>query len=265
MRKWLAVISLAVLGGCSVVPFPLPGSAPDTVSSEMGDTSRNALDWAGSYQALMPCADCEGILTTLTLAEDGNYQIKRLYLGEDDLLFDTSGRFTWSTDGRSISLDVGDAPDQYLVQENRLVQLDLDGNRVSGPLAEYYILYKVAEPDPLLTPVSFPLQGTRWELSALHGSDVSLDPAQQPWLLLGRDGNVTGFAGCNSFSGRYTQDGLRLRFTDLASTLRACVDPAMNDDLLEVLNNVDNFTRSSNTLSLNRARMAPLANFSTLR
>jgi copper homeostasis protein (lipoprotein) len=258
MSRWLIIVlGVAALAGCAWVPYPLPGSE----RSVDGHTSRNALDWAGTYQALLPCADCEGILATLTLAENGSYELKRLYVGSDSSLFDSRGLFSWSDDGRRIQLDIGDAPSIYVVQENRLQQLDMEGAPVSGALAERYFLYKVEDPDPLITPVSFPLYDTRWELSTLRGQELPAELQEKPWLILKRDGSVSGFAGCNSFTGRYTNEGLRLQFDGLASTLRACLEPARNDALLEVLRMVDNYSRSSNTLSLNRARMAPLAQF----
>lgn len=257
MARLLMLVCAAVLSGCRFIPYELPG-APAPVDAHV---SRSSLDWAGTYQALMPCADCAAILTTLVLAEDGNYELKRLFVGEDGALFDDRGRFSWSEDGRRITLDIGDAPTDYLVQENRLVQLDLSGERITGELADRHILHKVTDPDPLITPVSFPLFDTRWELLTLRGEDLPRTLQEKPWLELRRDGTVAGFAGCNAFSGTYTLEGRQLRFNDMAATLRGCLDPAMNDTLLEVLQEVDNFTRSSNTLSLNRARMAPLAQF----
>lgn len=257
MYKLVALFCLTTLAGCALRSMPLPGSAP----RPDGHNSRIALDWAGTYQALMPCADCEAILTTLTLDEGGSYELKRLYVGKDTALFDSQGRYTWNEDGARITLDSGDAPATYVVQENRLLQLDMQGQRITGDLAERYILHKVNDPDPLITPVSFPLYDTRWELTTLRGQDLPRELEEKPWLILKRDGSVSGFAGCNSFFGRYTQEGLRLRFEELGSTLRGCLDPMMNDALLEVLRDVDNFSRSSNTLSLNRARMAPLAEF----
>jgi copper homeostasis protein (lipoprotein) len=253
----LVLLWASTLAACRLVPFELPGTAapPD------GHTSRSSLDWAGTYQALLPCADCAAILTTLVLDDADNYELKRLFVGEDGALFDDRGRFSWSDDGRRITLDIGDAPTDYLVQENRLLQLDMSGAVITGELADRYVLHKVTDPDPLITPVSLPLHDTRWELLTLRGADLPATLTERPWLELRRDGTVAGFAGCNSFSGSYTLDGLQLRFNDIAATLRGCLDPAMNDALLQVLKDVDNFTRSSNTLSLNRARMAPLAEF----
>lgn len=56
----------------------------DTIKNQIpiGDTSQNALDWNGTYKGTLPCADCEGIETELTLNLDGNYLYKATYLGK---------------------------------------------------------------------------------------------------------------------------------------------------------------------------------------
>ena len=37
----------------------------------MPDSSATSLDWEGVYRGVVPCADCEGIVTTITLRRDG--------------------------------------------------------------------------------------------------------------------------------------------------------------------------------------------------
>lgn len=49
-------------------------------------------DYFGTYSGVLPCADCEGIETELTLTSDGRFNISRHYLGvEDDRRFSASG------------------------------------------------------------------------------------------------------------------------------------------------------------------------------
>jgi len=75
---------------------------------------------------------------------------------------------------------------------------------------------------------------------------------------------VSGFGGCNSFGGSYTLDEatLRIRFERMASTLRACVAGMDTEQALhDVLQTTDNYSLAGDQLSLNRARMAPLARF----
>ena len=109
-----------------------------------------------------------------------------------------------------------------------------------------------------------PLVGTRWRLVELRGQPVTgLERA--PYLTLdGEERRVSGFGGCNTFGGSYTLDEERLRisFGQLVSTLRACpTGMDVERTLHEVLGQVDNYSLSGGRLTLNRARMAPLAVF----
>ena len=43
-------------------------------------TARDSLDWAGSYEGVLPCADCPGIRTRVTLSDNGRYEKQTQYL-----------------------------------------------------------------------------------------------------------------------------------------------------------------------------------------
>ncbi|MCC8019520.1 MAG: copper resistance protein NlpE N-terminal domain-containing protein [Rikenellaceae bacterium] len=109
-----------------------------------GHTAANSLDYIGTYRGVLPCADCEGIETTVTLGGDGNYRMSTRYLGKGDgRVFESSGAYRWDDDGTRIRLDGGDGRVyRYFVGEGMLRQLDLEGNRIEGDLAEHYILRK---------------------------------------------------------------------------------------------------------------------------
>ena len=241
-------------------------SEQDTPPIATGDNSRNALDWAGVYEGVLPCADCTGIRTQLTLREDLSYSLTYEYLSRNPIAFSESGRFTWSEDGSRVTLDTGgEGSRSYQVGENRLFHLDGDGERITGVLAEHYVLHKQADAsdDPLIQ-----LVDRRWLLQELRGQPVPQPgtPAAQAFLQFNRDsGTVHGFAGCNSFSGDYTLAApTRLSFDRIAATLRACLDTDGTNregELLQLLDQVDSFALSGNRLSLLRARMAPLAVF----
>jgi heat shock protein HslJ len=108
------------------------------------------------------------------------------------------------------------------------------------------------------------ITGRHWKLVELNGQPVPALP-REPYLILNTEGaRVNGFGGCNSFSGSYELDEatLRIRFGQLASTMMAC--PAGMDvesAFHKVLGSVDNYSLSGDHLTLNRARMAPLARF----
>ncbi|MCL1036551.1 copper resistance protein NlpE [Shewanella submarina] len=105
----------------------------------IGDTSRNSLNWAGTYEATLPCASCAGIKTLLTLNSDGSYQQSRVYQSEEDGKFTEKGTFKWDGSGSYITLSNGDS---YKVGENQLFMRDLNGNRLTGQLENHYRLIK---------------------------------------------------------------------------------------------------------------------------
>lgn len=103
----------------------------------------NSTKYEGTYTGTMPCADCTGIDTEITI-NDGKYIIKRTYLGTENMeqnMFVESGSYTWSKDTKILTFD-NDPEQQYLVRNNTLVALDQDGKEVTGDLASLYILKK---------------------------------------------------------------------------------------------------------------------------
>lgn len=105
----------------------------------VGDTSQNSLDWAGSYEGVLPCASCEGIQTLITLQADNRFIQETVYLGKDEKIFKLIGKAVWDEKGQKITLDDGT---QYLVGENQLIMLDTEGQRITGDLAANYVLKK---------------------------------------------------------------------------------------------------------------------------
>lgn len=244
-----AMCGLSILftaNGCATMPTPAG-------SSDAGHNSRNALDWAGTYKGVLPCADCEGIETIVTLKGDGTYSSTSHYLGKDGGSFGQRGSFQWDADGNGIRLS-GDDPARYRLGENRLTRLALDGTTVSGPLADHYVLTKLADE----------ITEKYWKLVELRGQPVAR-LEREPHLILKAEGNrVNGFAGCNNFTGTYTLDtaSARIHFNPLASTEKFCATGMdVEDAFKEVLGQVDNYSLNGDHLTLNRARMAPLARF----
>ena len=91
-------------------------------------TSQNSLDWAGAYTGVLPCADCPGIKTRLTLKGDGGFELTTQYLDRQPAPVTVRGQFTWATSGNAITLDATGGGQQYAVGEGRLTQLNRDGS-----------------------------------------------------------------------------------------------------------------------------------------
>lgn len=236
--------------GCTTTAPTADAGAP---AADAAHNARNALDWAGAYRGVLPCADCGGIETLVVLSPNGTYRAQSRYLGKPGEPVAEQGRFTWNAAGDTITL-AGDPPARYFVGENRLVRLALDGSRITGALAENYVLAKLSEG----------ITEKYWKLVELNGQPVpALD--REPYLILKTgDGRVTGFGGCNGFSGSYTLDeaASRIRFGEIASTMMACAKGMETEQAFhQVLRNADNYSLAGDHLTLNRARMAPLARF----
>lgn len=221
--------------------------------------SRNALDWDGRYEGILPCADCEGVKTKLILQQDGQYQLQTQYLGKSNEVFREQGTFEWDSSGQIIQLQRPQpGGDQFFVGENRLWQLDMAGQRITGELAEHYQLHKAPPAELAIAP----LAGTRWQLTELMGQQL---PADNPAYIVfsATEARVYGNAGCNRFFGGYelNTEQMRLRLSGIGMTQMACLQDTIEPEFSEVLQSFDNFNLTDDSLTLNRARMAPLARF----
>src|SRR5690606_254893 len=80
MKKALGIL-LVMSAAVMVAACNKPTTQAETSSAVPdGHTSRNALDWAGVYEGVVPCADCPGIEHRLTLEQSGGYQLETRYL-----------------------------------------------------------------------------------------------------------------------------------------------------------------------------------------
>lgn len=119
-----------------VTPRPLITENPDPAHN-----SQNSVDWMGTYEATLPCADCPGIKTVITLKEDETFVLNGEYL-ERDATIEDEGTFEWEENGSVVHLIGRETNVKLKVGENRLFQLDQDGKEISGPLTENYIFRK---------------------------------------------------------------------------------------------------------------------------
>lgn len=101
--------------------------------------AQNSLDYMGTYKGVLPTASGEGMEVTITLS-DNTYTKSTVYIGKDAKPFEEKGSYSWNENGNTITLDNLEKPNQYLVQEGKLVQLDVEGNKITGDLADKYTL-----------------------------------------------------------------------------------------------------------------------------
>ena len=192
MKTKLALIAILVLaiaiGGCTptnITPQAPPQPPEDAAATEGGESSaRLNLDWDGTYQGVVPSAAGMGIKVQLVLREDaalgGMYELTYEHLTGDFEISDLTwndwldwrerigsqtGTFTWDETGNIIRLDVNDWPPYFRVREGSVVQLDMQGNLITGELADNYVLARVG---PSILPLP---EGAREE--ATEGGEAS--------------------------------------------------------------------------------------------
>jgi heat shock protein HslJ len=109
------------------------------------------------------------------------------------------------------------------------------------------------------------LQETYWKLTELMGKPVGPTPADSKEIHIKFRANqkqFEGFGGCNGMGGTYElKAGNRIKISRIISTQIACPQLDTENKLREILEMVDNYSLTTKTLSLNRAKMAPLARF----
>lgn len=117
--------------------------AADSTAFANNHTAQNSLDYAGTYKGVLPCADCEKIDIELTITDSGFTRVSVSHKNGEAIKTEEKGTFSWTNNGSVIVLDgVTDSPSKYFVGENTLTQLDLEGNKITGDLADMYILKK---------------------------------------------------------------------------------------------------------------------------
>lgn len=252
----LAVLFVAACGSPTTDSLDAPND--ESENADMAHNSRNALDWPGRYSGFLPCADCEGIQTTITLRSDGTYGRELVYLGKTANPVQQSGRFSWNAAGSVVTLALPDGATQmYQVGENQLLHLDQAGNRIGGDLGMRYVLRQSIN-DPRI-------EDRRWLLVEVTGRAYeAADDSRQAFILLeSATSRASGNNSCNNFFGGYAVEaGQRIRFFDnMGATMMACPDMTSEPAFMEALRKVDNYSVNGNQLSLNKARMAPLLRF----
>jgi len=107
-----------------------------------------------------------------------------------------------------------------------------------------------------------------WKLIELNGKPVVLDESfkREPFFILRtEERRVNGHGGCNTFFGTFEIDTAtkRIKFSQMSTTMMMCLNMEIEDGMKKVFEMADNYSLSPDGkfLSLNRARMAPLARF----
>ena len=219
----------------------------------MGDNSMNSLDWSGTYEGILPCADCEGIKTIMKINNDNTYFVKEIYLGKNTTAFESKGYFRWDDKGQSISFSDTNRHD-YFVGENTLTHLDSYGNKILGALADNYILTKVNDQ----------LVGKKWHLVSFKGEEIQLKEAkaEHPFVQFKDDFTISGYTGCNNLQGVYKIGGTqKIEFSQMINTLKSCPEMETENQFLNTFTIASYYTFEDHSLIIYDKEHLKLAAF----
>ncbi|VTR42559.1 copper resistance protein NlpE [Sphingobacterium thalpophilum] len=131
----VGVLVALVLGGCDN-PKQSVAAYKDNLQELKGRDKAEIV--IGEYRGVMPCADCDGIETLISLHPDNTYKYSSKYLNKSEDVFVREGK--WKLDGNIITLDGVDY--KFKLGNHVLSQLDLSGNDITGDISKYYVLTK---------------------------------------------------------------------------------------------------------------------------
>lgn len=201
----------AVLALAACAPADAPDASADGPSSE----ALAAVRPPATFRGTLPCADCPGVRTTLTLSGDGTATLSRLYIEgepERDPVFEASGRWGVDDAGRLTVTASDDETLYFAFDVDGLAALGADGRPLPSDLPR--VLARVPDGPGAA------LAGTAWRFvdPAPAGGEAAVPTAR-----FSADGRLTGSDGCNAFTGpwRASEEG-GLDLGPLASTRRAC-------------------------------------------
>lgn len=209
----------------------------------------------GTYYGVVPCASCSGIETILTLEKNDSFLLQTKYLTDSTIQNTDSLKGSFSKNDSIVTLKIDakySMPNQYKIKHNKIKQLDLEGNEIKGDLAPNYILHKSLFPE---------IENTKWELIELNGEEVNESSDNYYIFFSSKNKEINAQAGCNVLIMTYViNQGLQLKIKEASSTKMFCPN-SIEEAFKNAILSSDNYTIDGKFLSLNKAKMAPLARF----
>jgi copper homeostasis protein (lipoprotein) len=112
---------------------PAPVATESTPASSAADVPFDVKGFAGTFSGTLPCADCPGIDTTISLKPDGTYTVHEAYQGKPDS-FDGDGTWTAEENGKRVRLDPNSKSEQdrlfAVKSSDEIESLDIEGKPI---------------------------------------------------------------------------------------------------------------------------------------
>lgn len=211
----------------------------------------------GTFKGTLPCADCSGLVTELTLVRsepysgDGTYILKQTYVDKGPPI---ESKGDWTTlrgtqdnpDATVYQLDPGKpSTSQYflVVSPNEIKMLDKNRNTINSSFN--YVLSRA-------TTASNELEDTSWVWTETDDGDGRTTKPKKPGsfvVLFEPKGKLSVQTDCNSYFGTYTVSDENITIDASGSTLMYC-EGSQENEFISQLNQAQRYTFKGEELIL---------------
>ena len=299
MKKNIFLIGFLffLLTCCNQRPKSNAVAEVDSIENAVSNShnAKNSLNYIGTYKGILPCADCDGLETEITINENATFCLKIKYQGKGDKVYEQKGTFTWNKAGNTIVFnEIKNGPNQYFVGKKSLTQLDMSGKKNTGSLATAYVLSKqtadtitIETTDITKTTINlnnrmesttviqkvnpavgkYTLAETKWKLIVLN-KKIVVQKGKKPYFLKlnSKDGKFSAYAGCNSIMGSYVMPSANtLAFSEIGSTKMACPNMQLETNFIAMLEKTYSYLLEKETLTLFGKGKSTLARFEAIK
>jgi hypothetical protein len=147
MKQVLFILLVFGLFSCNEQPANSEEKKSVTGLDSLSESEREAVRQMITYSGVVPCADCESIEVIINLFDDNSFEKRSLYSGRKSTgpgSNEIVENGTWMMHGDTLHLvEVSAGPNRYIRTDSSIIQLDMDGNKISGALADKYVLKRV--------------------------------------------------------------------------------------------------------------------------
>lgn len=136
--KPLILCALMALAACSSGKKEQAAlQEPQTGTQPLLANARQSTAWQGTYQGILPCANCEGIAIMLVLEPNGQYVMRTRMLGIDDKDRKYEGTYDWQGDSM-VRLSGETQQKVFAVHDGYIIARMPDGTAIPAhPGADY--------------------------------------------------------------------------------------------------------------------------------
>ena len=136
----LLILAIALIAGAGVYLAEKNQTTPEP--SKQTSPQDTQMVQSKVYHGILPCADCSGLDTTLTLSPDNTYSLSEVYQGKnDDNPFVTHGRWEEQAgtprdpEAKIYVLTAGNGSQTFygITNETEITMLDQDKNPIDAP------------------------------------------------------------------------------------------------------------------------------------